>query len=54
MSKVGKQPIQIPTGVTVDIDQNNRIVKVKGPKGELTQSFDPVVDIRVFARSNLS
>ncbi len=45
MSKVGKQPIQIPTGVTVDIDQNNRIVKVKGPKGELTQSFDPVVDI---------
>ena len=33
MSRVGKQPIIIPDGVEVNIE--NEIVKVKGPKGEL-------------------
>ena len=32
MSRIGKQPIHIPSGVTVEI--NGRNVKVKGPKGE--------------------
>ena len=34
MSRVGKMPIAIPAGVTVDIAENN-LVTVKGPKGEL-------------------
>ena len=35
MSRIGKQEIHIPDGVTVTI--NNNIVEVKGPKGKLTQ-----------------
>ena len=41
MSRVGKQPINIPEGVEVKIE--NQTVKVKGPKGELTQSIHPKV-----------
>ena len=35
MSRIGKAPITIPAGVTVNIDGNNSVVK--GPKGEHTQ-----------------
>lgn len=38
MSRIGKQPIPVPSGVTVDI--KNDVVSVKGPKGELSQWFD--------------
>jgi large subunit ribosomal protein L6 len=34
MSRIGKLPVSIPNGVTVTVDAN--MVKVKGPKGELT------------------
>lgn len=34
MSRIGKQPVSIPAGVTVDVKGN--VVHVKGPKGELT------------------
>jgi large subunit ribosomal protein L6 len=37
MSRVGKKPIEIPTGVTITNDNNT--VTVKGPKGELTRTF---------------
>ncbi|MBU3901238.1 50S ribosomal protein L6 [Patescibacteria group bacterium] len=37
MSKIGRQPIAIPEGVTVKIDGN--LVVVKGPKGELTREL---------------
>jgi large subunit ribosomal protein L6 len=43
MSRIGKLPIQIPAGVTVTIKDN--VVKVKGPKGELTQNVNPDVKI---------
>lgn len=33
MSRIGKQPIEVPQGVTVDVKDN--FIKVKGPKGEL-------------------
>ncbi|NDK91558.1 50S ribosomal protein L6 [Gordonia desulfuricans] len=36
MSRIGKNPIQIPAGVTVSVDGQN--VTVKGPKGELTHA----------------
>jgi len=45
MSRVGKKPIEIPSGVTVTIDGNN--VTVKGPKGELSRSFNPDIEIKV-------
>lgn len=39
MSRIGKNPITVPSGVTVTI--NGSTVTVKGPKGELTQTFHP-------------
>jgi len=44
MSRIGNNPVAIPEGVTVTIDNN--IVTVKGKLGELTQDFD-TVDIKV-------
>ena len=43
MSRIGKQPIPVPSGVEVKIDGST--VTVKGPKGELTQTFTEVVAI---------
>lgn len=43
MSKLGKLPVAIPQGVTVAIQDN--AVSVKGPKGELKQTFSDRVDI---------
>ena len=43
MSRIGKQPIAIPAGVEVKIDGNT--VTVKGPKGELTRTFAPILTI---------
>lgn len=44
MSRIGKLPIQVPNGVKVDISDNNT-VKVKGPKGELSQQVDRDISI---------
>ncbi|MDQ3072262.1 MAG: 50S ribosomal protein L6 [Bacteroidota bacterium] len=46
MSRVGKQPINIPSGVTVSVNADN-IVTVKGPKGELTQKVNPDILVNV-------
>lgn len=43
MSRIGKLPIPVPQGVTVDIQ--NSEVTVKGPKGELQRSFNPAMSI---------
>ena len=46
MSRIGKKPVTIPAGVTVTVGSGE--VKVKGPKGELSQKFDVrVVDVKV-------
>lgn len=47
MSRIGKQPITIPSGVTVAVGNDN-VVTVKGPKGELKQAIDR--DIKVEAK----
>lgn len=44
MSRVGQKPIDVPAGVDVDI--NDTQVRVKGPKGELSHTFPPVVTIK--------
>lgn len=46
MSRIGKLPISIPAGVTVTVDANNE-VKVKGPKGELVQAVDSIIEVKV-------
>ena len=45
MSRIGKAPIPIPDGVTVEIKKN--VVKVKGPKGELEQKVHPDITVKV-------
>lgn len=46
MSRIGKAPIEIPAGVTVEIAKDN-VVTVKGPKGTLTQAVNPDFDIKL-------
>jgi large subunit ribosomal protein L6 len=43
MSRIGKVPITVPAGVTITIQ--NRVVKVKGPKGELVYTHLPIVEV---------
>ena len=38
MSRIGKMPIAVPAGVTVEVAENNQVT-VKGPKGTLTRVF---------------
>ena len=45
MSKVGKLPVAIPAGVTINVADG--VISVKGPKGELKQSFHNEIDIKV-------
>lgn len=46
MSRIGRSPITIPAGVTVTVDKGN-VVKVKGPKGELTEQIDREIKIEI-------
>lgn len=43
MSRIGKAPIEIPAGVTVQVKDN--VVTVKGPKGELSQAINPAIKV---------
>ena len=43
MSRIGKLPISIPSGVTVNFDEKTNVVTVKGPKGELSQEINPSI-----------
>ena len=43
MSRIGRMPITIPSGVTVAIDKNR--VKVTGPKGELSRTINPEMSV---------
>jgi large subunit ribosomal protein L6 len=44
MSRIGKLPIPVPSGVSVDVQES--VVRVKGPKGELEQHILPLVSVR--------
>jgi large subunit ribosomal protein L6 len=46
MSRIGKQPVVIPSGVTVSVTAEG-IVTVKGPKGELKQTIDRDIKVEV-------
>ena len=45
MSRIGKLPISIPAGVTVTVSGNE--VAVKGPKGELKQTINPIISVEI-------
>ena len=46
MSRIGKMPVVIPAGVTVEVAEDNTVT-VKGPKGELTRKMVPAMQISV-------
>lgn len=46
MSRIGKAPIELPAGVTVEVSKGN-LVKVKGPKGELSEQVDPDLSVKI-------
>ncbi len=46
MSRIGRMPIAIPAGVTVDIAENNKVT-VKGPKGTLERVLVPEMEIKI-------
>ena len=45
MSRIGRQPITVPAGVTVSIDERTNVVTVKGPKGELSESISRLLTL---------
>ncbi len=45
MSRIGRMPIAVPAGVTVTVGEENAVT-VKGPKGELSQSFATCLEIK--------
>ena len=46
MSRIGKNPISIPTGVEIKVSDDN-VVTVKGPKGELNQAIDQLISLEI-------
>jgi|TARA_B110000914_G_scaffold224911_1_gene244081 large subunit ribosomal protein L6 len=56
MSRIGNNPVNIPEGVSVNLDGN--CINVKGKLGELSQDFNPLISIEIkdnlisFSRSN--
>ena len=46
MSRIGKQPVILPKGVTVTLGKDN-VITVKGPKGELKQAVDRDIVIEI-------
>ena len=45
MSRIGKIPVDVPAGVDVAVE--NHTIRVKGPKGELSQTFSPLAAIKI-------
>ena len=45
MSRIGKKPVAIPSGVTATVD--GQMLRIKGPKGELSRSVHPDLSVKV-------
>jgi large subunit ribosomal protein L6 len=46
MSRIGKLPIEIPSGVNITVNEEN-LVTVKGPLGSLSQKMDPEIGLKI-------
>ncbi|MFO7671567.1 MAG: 50S ribosomal protein L6 [Bacteroidales bacterium] len=46
MSRIGILPIDIPAGVTIEVDKDN-LVTIKGPKGQMSQAVDKAITVKV-------
>ena len=45
MSRIGKKPVPVPSGVEVSIDPSKRLVNIKGSKGTLSMTYRPEVSV---------
>ena len=45
MSRIGKKPITVPSGVKVTLDPKARTINVEGPKGKLSFNYRPEVAV---------
>ena len=45
MSRIGKQPIDLPTGVEVKVDKSQ--IEITGPRGRLTRALPDLIDVRL-------
>jgi large subunit ribosomal protein L6 len=45
LSRIGKKPVEIPKGVTISLE--GRLIKVKGPKGELHRTIHPAIKAEI-------
>lgn len=52
MSRIGKQPIKIPSGVKVNVNAASRTINVEGPKGKLAFTWRPEVAVDHDASAN--
>ncbi len=43
MSRIGKKPVAVPSGVTVQVE--GQLIRVKGPKGELARTVHPEIGL---------
>ncbi|UOY91493.1 50S ribosomal protein L6 [Ectobacillus sp. JY-23] len=46
MSRIGKKILEIPAGVTITVSENNTVT-VKGPKGELSRTFNAAIAVKI-------
>jgi large subunit ribosomal protein L6 len=46
MSRIGKKPVSIPSGVAITVGKDN-VITVKGPKGELKEAIDRDITVSV-------
>ena len=51
MSRIGKKPISLPSGVKVSVEKN--LITVEGPLGQLKQDFRPEVEMAVDSAANV-
>lgn len=47
MSRIGKQPVPYPATVKVELQDNDRFLKVEGPKGKLQLNWHPLVKVQL-------
>lgn len=45
MSRIGKQPVSVPSGVKVNLDPKARTINIEGPKGKLSFTHHPLVAV---------
>lgn len=45
MSRIGKQPVKVPSGVKVNLDPKSRTINIEGPKGKLSFTYRPEVTV---------